>query len=115
MMLIRDYTRSDEEIVRRQNTKMTGLGSEMCFELFCSRVLVHLGLAALLLVLRTRSVGGNSALKLGGLSDTLTLLRLLGVLGDLRAVVGIVIGHALLLAGHLVEALGLLAGRGLSC
>ena len=76
-------------------------------------VLVNLGLAALLLVLSRGSVGGDGALDLCGLSNTLALLGLLVVLGDLRSVVGVVVGHALLLAGHVVEALGGLARVGL--
>lgn len=76
-------------------------------------VLVDLSLAALLLVLGRGSVGGDGALDLCGLSNTLALLGLLVMLGDLRGVVGVVVGHALLLAGHVVEALGRLAGVGL--
>jgi hypothetical protein len=77
------------------------------------RVLVDLSLAALLLVLCSRSLGGNGTLELRGLSNALALLALAVLLGNLRAVVCIAIGEALLLARSLVEALGLAAGIGL--
>jgi hypothetical protein len=72
-------------------------------------VLVHLGFATLLLVLGTRTVGGDGALELRSLGNTLALLALLVLLGDFRAVVCIAVGEALLLAGGLVGALGLAA------
>lgn len=86
---------------------------ERCKWSSSSLVLVHDGLAALLLVLGTRSVGRDGALELSSLSDTLALLGLLGLLGDLGRVVGLVVGQALLLSRHLVEALGLLVASGL--
>jgi hypothetical protein len=78
------------------------------------RVLVHLGLAALLLVLRTRALSRHGSLQLGRFGHTLALLALFRLLGDLRSVLGVVVGQALLLARRLVGALGLLfAGIGL--
>jgi hypothetical protein len=47
---------------------------------FALRVVILLGLSSLLLVLRSGAVGGDGALDLGGLSDTLALLALGGVL-----------------------------------
>jgi hypothetical protein len=88
-----------------------------CFEgtvtVIALRVLVNLCFAALLLVLRSRSLGGNRALELRGLSNALALLALVGLLGDLRAVVCIAVGETLLLARGLIEALGLTARVGL--
>tara|TARA_R110002003_G_scaffold109_5_gene9149 strand:- start:10084 stop:10323 length:240 start_codon:yes stop_codon:yes gene_type:complete len=69
-----------------------------------------LGLSALLLVLGAWTVSGDGSLELRSLSDTLALLALLVLLGDLGAVVGVAVGEAFLLAGGLVGALGLAAG-----
>lgn len=87
--------------------------SEGCISRQHLGVLVSLGLTTLLLVLSSGSVGGDSTLELSSLSNALALLRLLVMLGNLRAVVGVIVGHSLLLARHLVEALRLLAWVGL--
>lgn len=77
-------------------------------------VLVLLGLSTLLLVLRAWTLSGDGSLQLSGFGNTLALFALLFLLGDLRGVVGVVIGESLLLARHLVLALGfVLAGVGL--
>ena len=53
-------------------------------------------------------------MQLSGFGNALALFALLFLLGDLRGVVGVVVGESLLLARHLVLALGLvLAGVGL--
>jgi hypothetical protein len=77
------------------------------------RVLVNLGLASLLLVLGSRSFGGNRALELCRLSNTLALLALSVLLGDLRAVMCIAVGETFLLARRFVGALRLTASIGL--
>lgn len=79
----------------------------------CLRVLVDLGLASLLFIFCARSLGRDGALELGCLSDALALLTLVVLLGNLRAVVGVGVGEALLLARCLVEALCLAAWVGL--
>lgn len=61
----------------------------------------------------SRSLGGYGALELGRLGDALALFALLVLLGYLAGVLGVGVGHALLLAGRLVLALGFLARIGL--
>jgi hypothetical protein len=85
----------------------TGRGYNLC-------VLVQLGLSTLLFVLGAWTLGGNRSLQLSGFGNALALLALLFLLGDLRGVVGVVVGQSLLLARRLVLALGfVLAGIGL--
>lgn len=61
-------------------------------------------------VTNRRTVSRDGSLQLRRLSNTLTLLALFRLLGDLRRVVGVVVGKSGLLARRLVLALGFLAG-----
>jgi hypothetical protein len=76
-------------------------------------LLLHLSLASLLLVLRTRTVSRHGTLEFGSFSNTFTLLAHPWLLGDLRAMVSVAIGKTLLLSRHVVEAPGLSTRIGL--
>jgi hypothetical protein len=77
------------------------------------RIHIHLSLASLFLILRTRSMGRDRTLKLGTLSNTFALLALVCLLGNLGAMMSVGVGYALLLSRSLVEAFGLSARIGL--